>query len=136
MIIVPLICQAQDRVPLAVSARRDVVALGASSPSPAESQTTPARSSGRDSLLNGTLIGFAAGAGFGIAFAHGFSDHRNAGDYSSGALIVGGLGAAVGLGIDALFERDSRVFARSPRRVPFRPLVSRGIAKMRFLMRR
>ena len=103
MIIVPLICQAQDRVPLAVSARRDVVALGTSSPSPAESQATPARSSGRDSLLNGALIGFAAGAGFGIAFAHGFSDHRNAGGYSSGALKQKqGDGAVVDDGVDEI----------------------------------
>jgi hypothetical protein len=59
----------------------------------------------------------------------------DAGDYAYSALTFGGLGAAVGLGIDALFERHSTVVVRSPRRVALSPRVSRKIAGIRVIMR-
>ena len=106
MLVVPLCCEAQGRP----------------------------RSGGRDSMLDGTAIGFAAGAGFGIAYVSVVRDSDpNVGDYTSSALIFGGLGAAVGLGIDALCDRHSS--AVGPRRVAIRPRLSRKAAAIRVIMR-
>ena len=80
-----------------------------------EAQGRP-RPGGRDSILDGTAIGFAAGAGFGIVYVSVVRDLvLDVGDYTSSALIFGGLGAAVGLGIDALCDRHSS--AVGPRHV-------------------
>ena len=98
-----------------------------------EAQGRP-RSGGRDSILDGTAIGFAAGAGFGIAYVSVVRDSDlDVGDYTSSALIFGGLGAAVGLGIDALCDRHSS--AVGPRRVALRPRLSRKAAAIRVIMR-
>jgi len=94
------------------------------------------RPSGRDSLLNGTVTGFAVGAAFGIAFVYAVRDSDlSAGQFAYSALVFGGIGAGVGLGIDALLDRNSSVVARSPRRVALSPRVSRRIAGIRVLMR-
>jgi hypothetical protein len=107
MLVVPLCCEAQGRGP---------------------------RSGGRDSILNGAAIGIAAGAGFGIAYVSVVRDSDlDVGDYASSALIFGGLGAAVGLGIDALCDRNSG--AIGPRRVALRPRLSRKAAAIRVIMR-
>jgi len=106
MLVVPLCCEAQGRP----------------------------RSGGRDSILDGAAIGFAAGAGFGVAYVSVVRDSDlDVGDYTSSALIFGGLGAAVGLGIDALFDRNSS--AVGPRRVALRPRLSRKAAAIRVIMR-
>ena len=106
MLVVPLCCEAQGRP----------------------------RSGGRDSILDGAAIGFAAGAGFGIAYVSLVRDSDlDVGDYTSSALIFGGLGAAVGLGIDALCDRHSSAVA--PRRVALRPRLSRKAAAIRVIMR-
>ena len=106
MLVVPLCCEAQGRP----------------------------RSGGRDSILDGAAIGFAAGAGFGIAYVSVVRDSDlDVGDYTSSALIFGGLGAAVGLGIDALCDRHSS--AVGPRRVALIPRLSRKAAAIRVLMR-
>ncbi|HZL95692.1 MAG TPA: hypothetical protein VFB99_18695 [Vicinamibacterales bacterium] len=120
MIVVPLCCEAQGRLPL----------LDRGSP-----RSVAATSShGRDSILDGAAIGFAAGAGFGIAYVSVLRDSDlDVGDYTSSALIFGGLGAAVGLGIDALFDRNSS--AVGPRRVALRPRLSRKAAAIRVIMR-
>ena len=98
-----------------------------------EAQGRP-RSGGRDSILDGAAIGFAAGAGFGIAYVSVVRDSDlDVGDYTSSALIFGGLGAAVGLGIDALCDRHSS--AVGPRRVALRPRLSRKAAAIRVIMR-
>ena len=112
-----------------------VVAAG-SHTSLGDTRASKLRYGGRDSLLNGTVIGFAAGAAFGIAYVYAVRDSDlDAGDYSYSALIFGGLGAAVGLGIDALFDRNSSVVGRSPRRVALSPRVSRKAAGIRVVMR-
>ena len=68
MLVVPLCCEAQGRP----------------------------RSGGRDSILDGAAIGFAAGAGFGIAYVSVVRDSDlDVGDYTSSALIFGGLGADI-----------------------------------------
>ena len=91
----------------------------------------PASAQGRDGLLNGTLIGAAAGAGAGVAFTHAVRDSDlTFGQYAYGALIFGAIGAGAGLGIDALLHRvlpDRRV---PPRRVLIAPAVSRDVASV------
>jgi hypothetical protein len=80
-------------------------------------------------VLNGTVIGFAAGAALGLAYVHLTRDSDlDAGSYAHGALVIGGLGAAVGLGIDALLSRRPGVAGRSPRRLAVGPRLSRKSA--------
>jgi hypothetical protein len=67
-----------------------------------------AHAQGRDALLNGALIGAAAGAGTGVAFTHAVRDSDLVfGQYARGALVFGALGAGVGLGLDASLNRAS-----------------------------
>ena len=136
MLLVPLHGEAQGRLPLLERARPEgVTALGSLS-SLIVPQASQPRSGGRDSLLNGTVIGAAVGAVLGIAFVHAVRDSElDATQYAYGALIFGGIGAGVGLGIDALLDRNSSVVVRSPRRVALSPRVSRRIAGIRVMMR-
>ena len=89
-----------------------------------------ASAQGRDSVLNGALIGGAIGAGVGIAFTHAVRDSDlSASQYAYGALVFGAIGAGAGLGIDALIGRSTRqTFAQ--RRFVFAPAVGRvrGVA--------
>jgi hypothetical protein len=99
-------------------------------------QASGTRPGGRDSLLNGAVIGFAVGAALGIAFAYATRDSElDAGQYAYAALIFGGIGAGAGLGIDALSNRNPSVAVRSPRRVALGPRVSRKTAGIRVIMR-
>jgi hypothetical protein len=67
-----------------------------------------AHAQGRDSLMNGTLIGAAVGAGAGVILTHVSIDTElGFVEYSYGALAFGGIGAGVGLGVDALLNRAS-----------------------------
>ena len=136
MLAVPRLCDAQVRLaPVGPALPEAVMAAGAQS-SPGDTQASGLRSGRRDSLLNGAVIGLAAGAAFGIAYVHVVRDSDlDAGDYSSSALIFGGLGAAAGLGVDALLDRDSSLVVRSPRRVALRPRVSRKAAGIRVIVR-
>jgi hypothetical protein len=53
---------------------------------------------GRDSVVNGIVIGAAIGAGTGVAFTHAVRDSDlTAGQYARGALVFGALGAGAGL---------------------------------------
>ncbi len=136
MLVVPLLCDAQERLPPSERAVPEAVMAAGSYTSLGDTQASGLRSGGRDSLLNGTVIGLAAGAAFGIAYVHAVRDSDlDAGDYSYSALIFGGLGAAAGLGIDALLDRNSSVVVRSPRRVALSPRVSRKTAGIRVIMR-
>jgi hypothetical protein len=78
-----------------------------------------------DTPANGALIGLGVGAGLGIA-ALAAEDHAScepavffscsnpsAGGYVAAAAILGGLGAAVGVGVDALIHRDRNIYRRS-----------------------
>ena len=70
--------------------------------------TGPAAAQDRDSLLNGAVIGAAAGAGVGIAFTHAVRDSDlSAGQYARSAVIFGALGAGAGAGFDALLSRTN-----------------------------
>jgi hypothetical protein len=82
----------------------------------------------RDSLLNGTVIGAAVGAGTGVALTHAVRDSDlTFGQYAYGALIFGGLGAGVGVGIDALLTRAMPGTGVKPRRVLIAPAVWRRV---------
>lgn len=78
----------------------------------------------RDSLANGLLIGFAAGAGFGCTVGAGFSGETRAGDCVAGALMFGAIGLALGLGLDALSATPALVYERADQGLLFAPLVS------------
>jgi hypothetical protein len=99
-------------------------------------QASGPRSGPRDSLLNGTVIGATIGAALGIAFVHATRDSElEAAQYAYGALIFGGLGAGVGLGVDALLDRRSGVVVNAPRRLALTTKVSRKTAGVRITMR-
>ena len=70
---------------------------------------------GSDSLKNGALIGMAVGGGLAaaaMAATLGNSD-ANAGVFVVGALLYGGIGAGIGVGIDALVEGRRVIYASS-----------------------
>jgi hypothetical protein len=85
----------------------------------------PASAQNRDSLLNGAVIGAAIGAGVGVAFTHATRDSDlTAGQYAYGGLVMGGIGAGIGLGIDAVLHRSLRHGPATPG-VLFAPAVGR-----------
>jgi hypothetical protein len=86
-----------------------------------------AHAQGRDSLLNGTVIGAAVGAGMGVAIVHAVRDTEGAGQYAQGALIFGAMGAGVGLGVDALLNRAPSALGATPRRILVTPTVWRHL---------
>ena len=89
--------------------------------------TPPAHAQGRDNLLNGAVIGGVIGAGAGIAFTHAVRDSDlSAGQYAYGALVIGGIGAGIGLAVDALLARTSPL-QNPPRRVVLIPTARRGV---------
>jgi hypothetical protein len=80
----------------------------------------------RDGLLNGAVIGAAVGAGVGVAFTHAVRDSGlGFGQYAYGGLVFAGLGAGVGLGLDALLQRALPAPGAGPRRVAVAPRVWR-----------
>jgi hypothetical protein len=92
-----------------------------------------------DSLANGALIGFGVGAALGLT-AIATKDHSNcdpvlfdctepsAGGYVAGTLLVGGLGTAVGVGIDALIRRDRAIYRRGAgAHMTVAPALGRGV---------
>ena len=86
----------------------------------------------RDSLLNGAVIGAAVGAGVGVFFTHAVRDSDlSFGQYAYGGLVFGALGAGVGLGVDALFNRASPRPHVTQRRVVIAPTVWRETASVR-----
>ena len=92
----------------------------------------------RDSLANGALIGFASGATLAVAAliseehdcepGYLFCADPTAGAYFFGPLVFGGLGAAVGVGIDALIRKDPTLFQRTGgARVRLAPAMGPGL---------
>jgi hypothetical protein len=95
-----------------------------------------------DGLGNGALWGLGVGAGIGFAMVlqEESSDCESAGFFSCGdpqpvayalvPAIVGGLGAAIGVGVDALIRREPNIYrrGRSTRGVSVHPRVGRGFA--------
>jgi hypothetical protein len=92
---------------------------------------------GGDSLKNGALIGLIAGGSMGIwggiSEAHYNEDMYGSSYSGAGAarmalgygLLMGGLGAAVGTGIDALIRGRHVIYSKSPPVVTVAPLLDR-----------
>jgi hypothetical protein len=74
-----------------------------------------------DSLGNGALIGLATGAGIGLvgiaALAEG---DEEPGLVAVAALFYGGLGAGIGVGVDAMIRRESVIYHGATPRAHFR----------------
>jgi hypothetical protein len=66
-----------------------------------------------DPLWNGALIGFAVGGGLGLGLGN-FSGSWSWGDAAVGALMIGAIGAGIGVGIDALIPGRKVVAYRAP----------------------
>jgi hypothetical protein len=133
MLLVPIHSQAHDRLPLRELARPAAFTL---SVSPSSLGVVQASGSGRDSLVNGTVIGAAVGAAAGMALAYATRDSElGVEQYSYAALVFGGIGAGVGLGVDALLNRAAKVPVGSPRRIAVSTKVSRKAAGVGVTMR-
>ena len=91
-----------------------------------------------DGLGNGALIGFGVGAALGFA-AVVSEDTRscdpdilfdcsdpNPGGYAALTAIAGGLGAAIGVGIDALVHRNAALYRRGTTRISLAPTLGHG----------
>ena len=83
---------------------------------------------GRDSLVNGIVIGAAVGAGAGVAFTYAVRDSDGFNQYAYGALVFGAIGAGAGLGIDALLNRGLSAPGVRRRGVSIAPSVWRNVA--------
>jgi len=100
-----------------------------------------------DTLANGALIGFVSGAVYGLVavVAEANTDCEpgvflSCGDPIAAAYvlvpaIVGGLGAGIGVGIDALIRRDPTLFRRGNSRVVLAPSLGRGVRGVRLAVR-
>jgi hypothetical protein len=94
---------------------------------------------GGDSLKNGALIGLATG---GILGALGGVGYANAydGNYTGWAvaygLVYGGLGAAIGTGIDALITGNRVIFAKSKTTISVAAVLDRHRKGVVFALRR
>lgn len=69
---------------------------------------------GSDSLKNGALTGMAIGGGL-AALAIGISgvSGEDSGWVALASLVYGGIGAGIGVGVDALIEGDRVIYAKS-----------------------
>jgi len=69
-----------------------------------------------DSLANGAKWGLGIGAGLGLAaglaLSSGYDNDDDGALVAFGALIYGGLGAAIGVGVDALISGNQVIYAR------------------------
>ena len=100
-----------------------------------------------DTLANGALIGFVSGAVYGLlaVVAEENADCEpgvflSCGDPIAAAYvlvpaIVGGLGAGIGVGIDALIRRDPTLFRRGASRVVLAPSLGRDVRGVRLSVR-
>lgn len=86
-----------------------------------ESDVVGIRQRRPDSLLNGTLIGMGVGAG--IVLVSAIAEDVSGPDadwYVLGAVIYGGIGAAIGVGIDVINKDEQDVFRHAPPRAQVR----------------
>lgn len=67
----------------------------------------------QDSLANGALWGFGVGAGLGLLAAASWCEYEcNPGLVALVTTLYGGVGAGVGVGIDAMIVRNQVIYAR------------------------
>ena len=101
-----------------------------------------------DGVANGAAIGFISGAVLGLAaviteeaddcepdFGFFSCSDPTAGAYVLAPLVIGGLGAGIGVGIDALIRRDGNLYRRSDTRVALAPALGRGVRGFRVSVR-
>jgi hypothetical protein len=86
-----------------------------------------------DSLKNGAIIGAVAGTAYYITLAAIFSRYSDGGDMIVSTAVIGGvmfagLGAAAGVGIDALITRRQVIYRKAPgeKTVSVSPLLGHG----------
>lgn len=96
-----------------------------------------------DGLANGAAIGLASGATLGLiaVLTEEARECEPAGFFSCGdptagayvlvPLVIGGLGAGIGVGIDALVRREGNLYRRSAARVALAPALGRGVRGFR-----
>jgi hypothetical protein len=135
MLLLPIHSQAQERRPL----REWTAPVAVTSPvagSRAGAPQTSSGRSGRDSLVNGTVIGAAVGAAIGMGLAYATRDSvLGVEQYSYAALVFGGIGAGVGVGIDALLNRNAGVPIGTSRRLSVKTRMSTKTAGLGVTMR-
>jgi hypothetical protein len=135
MLLFPIQSQAQERTPVREWGRPAAVTTSVPYSSLGVAQASGSRS-GRDSLINGTVIGAVVGAVIGMGIAYATIDSElGVEQYSYAALGFGGIGAGIGLGVDALLNRGSSVAVGSPRRIAVKTKVSRKAAGVGVTMR-
>jgi hypothetical protein len=93
-----------------------------------------------DSLRNGALWGFGAGATLGfLAIMSVTAHHEGRADLAAiGAAFYGGLGAGIGVGVDALFQGRQVIYVRPAAGtggLTVSPIVTRGRAGARVAFR-
>ena len=97
---------------------------------PADRADVQKNSSQRDSLLNGVLVGAGTGAMIGLAFGVSREDACRAcagfNQPLTYGVMFGGIGAAVGAGLDALFHRGAPS-APGVRHIRLQPRLSREL---------
>lgn len=122
------------KISLVSQAALHVVRDGTTTEIPFERITQIARPT--DSLANGALVGLAAGVAFGVVGATVGTDdceeyfvpcYEGPRFIIGSALVFGGIGAGIGVGIDALIRHDRIVYRRgSGLTARVAPLVGRG----------
>lgn len=76
-----------------------------------EAEITSVRQVRNDSLANGALIGLAAGAGFGLVGSLvSDASEDDSGWVALATAFYGGLGAGIGVGVDAMIRKESVIF--------------------------
>lgn len=96
-----------------------------------ESDISTIRQRRSDSLGNGAKWGFGIGAGLGLlgALAYIAEYDDSAAVVPAFALVYGGLGTGIGVGIDAMISSDQVIYSRAKgtgATVTLRPIVTRG----------
>jgi hypothetical protein len=86
-----------------------------------------------DSLSNGAKWGFGIGAGLGLIATASVDELEGTGEKAAwivlGTLVYGGIGAGVGVGLDAMISSDQVIYSQatgSASHVALRPLFTRG----------
>jgi hypothetical protein len=98
----------------------------------AEADVTEIRQRRQDSLTNGAIIGAAAATGYFLTMLAIFGDDDGGGvlvgPAIAGGVMFAGMGAAAGVGIDALITRKQTIYRKNsrPSKLTVSPLVGRG----------
>ena len=98
-------------------------------------QITRVRARRSDSLLNGALIGAAAGVASGLALCRLTETWENCSDDAGPMVAAGALGAGIGIGIDTLIRGRRTIYeTRQTVRLRVAPIGGRGARGVRLLV--